>query len=74
MSSTYLNLARTVCRRTERSVVPLVAEEQVDNEVAIYLNRLSDFLFVASRYAAFKEGKTEIIWRKAKPISDPPSK
>lgn len=68
MSSTHLNLARTVCRRTERSVVPLILSEQVDSEVGIYLNRLSDFLFVASRYAAAKENQQEIIWRKASPM------
>ena len=65
MSSTHLNLARTVCRRAERAVVPLVQDERADKEVGKYLNRLSDFLFVAGRYAAMKEGRLETIWRKA---------
>ncbi len=65
MSATHLNLARTVCRRAERAVVPLIQDEHVDKEVGRYLNRLSDFLFVASRYAAMKEGRTETIWRKS---------
>ena len=64
LSSTHLNLARAVCRRAERAVVPLVSAGEVDPEVGRYLNRLSDFLFVAGRYAVMKEGKEEIIWKK----------
>ena len=58
-------MARAVCRRAERSTVILLEEGLVDKEVSKYLNRLSDFLFVAARYAAFKEGKQETIWRKS---------
>ena len=63
-SATHLNLARTVCRRTERSVVSLVQAGEVDQQVGVYLNRLSDFLFVAARTAAAREGQTETVWRK----------
>lgn len=66
LCSTHLNLSRTVCRRAERSVVPLVLADQVDAEVGRFLNRLSDFLFVAGRTAAAQEGKAEILWTKAK--------
>jgi len=59
-------MARAVCRRAERSVVPLVQGGHCDSEVARYLNRLSDFLFVAGRFAVMKEGKQEIIWTKGK--------
>lgn len=52
LSATHLHLSRTICRRTERAVVPLVAAKQVDEEVGKYLNRLSDLLFVTSRWAA----------------------
>ena len=65
MSSTHLNLARAVCRRAERCVYPLVHAEQVDAEVGRYLNRLSDFLFAATRAAALREGREELLWRKA---------
>lgn len=64
-SSTHLNMARAVCRRAERSTVILLEEGLIDKEVSKYLNRLSDFLFVAARYSAFKEGKQETIWRKS---------
>jgi ATP:cob(I)alamin adenosyltransferase len=64
MSATHLNLARTVCRRAERSVVPLIEADLVDQEVGRYLNRLSDFLFAAQRTAAFREKKAEILWKK----------
>lgn len=65
MSSTHLNLARTICRRAERSAVPLVEEDLVDAEVGRYLNRLSDFLFAAQRTAAYREKKEETLWVKA---------
>ena len=65
LSSTHLNLSRTICRRAERAVVPLVADNRVDSEVGRYLNRLSDLLFAASRLAAKQAGKEEILWKKA---------
>jgi len=64
LSCTHLNLARAVCRRAERAVVPLVQAQQVDAEVGRYLNRLSDFLFAASRAAAHREKQAEILWIK----------
>jgi len=64
MSSTHLNLARAVCRRAERAVYPLIHAEQVDAEVGRYLNRLSDFLFAATRAAALREGREELLWKK----------
>lgn len=52
-----LHLARTVIRRAERRAVAIGSE--VNPLVCAYLNRLSDFLFVAARYINFKTGKTE---------------
>lgn len=58
-----LHLARTVCRRAERRVVELMdrPEEKVSPEALKYLNRLSDFLFVASRYINDK-GALDVLW------------
>jgi cob(I)alamin adenosyltransferase len=58
-----LHLARTVCRRAERHVVELAdrPEEKVSSEAVKYLNRLSDFLFVASRYINDK-GVLDVLW------------
>eukprot|EP00600_Ochromonadales_sp_CCMP1393_P013306 CAMPEP_0175000912 /NCGR_PEP_ID=MMETSP0005-20121125/2849_1 /TAXON_ID=420556 /ORGANISM="Ochromonas sp., Strain CCMP1393" /LENGTH=139 /DNA_ID=CAMNT_0016255755 /DNA_START=266 /DNA_END=685 /DNA_ORIENTATION=- len=64
MSATHLNHARTVCRRAERSVVPLVEMGIVDAEVGRYLNRLSDLIFVATRTAVMNENQKEILWVK----------
>lgn len=55
----FAHLARTVCRRAERRVVSL---EEVDGAVIIYLNRLSDYLFVLSRYLGKVNGIEEIKW------------
>jgi cob(I)alamin adenosyltransferase len=59
-----LHLARTVCRRAERLIVELKddASESVGAEVVKYVNRLSDFLFVASRYANDK-GTKDVLWK-----------
>jgi cob(I)alamin adenosyltransferase len=58
-----LHVARTVCRRAERAVVALAADpdERVGEAVLRYLNRLSDFLFVAARYANDR-GKGDVLW------------
>ena len=57
----FLHLARTVCRRAERRVVALGAEA-VDGVIVVYLNRLSDLLFVAARLANRRAGVPEIEW------------
>lgn len=60
--ASHLHLARTVCRRAERSVVRLSRSEGVGNDVIVYLNRLSDLLFVLARYANRLEKKKEVQW------------
>ncbi|HKP79501.1 MAG TPA: cob(I)yrinic acid a,c-diamide adenosyltransferase [Phenylobacterium sp.] len=58
-----LHLARTVCRRAERDAVRLIeAGEPVSGPALRYLNRLSDFLFVAARWAN-DQGRTEVFWK-----------
>jgi cob(I)alamin adenosyltransferase len=57
-----LHQARTVCRRAERSLVGLMQEEEVDQHVVKYINRLSDLLFTMARFVNHKEKKKETIW------------
>lgn len=65
-ASSYLHFARTVCRRAEREVVKLAREVVIGNEVVIYLNRLSDLLFVLARYANVESGTKDVDWQKPK--------
>jgi len=57
-----LHAARTICRRAERLTVALAREEQTPPEAVKYLNRLSDALFVWSRWASHVMGVPEILW------------
>jgi cob(I)alamin adenosyltransferase len=56
-----LHLCRTVCRRAERLVVELATMEDVNPEAVKYLNRLSDWFFVAGRIAN-DEGRADVLW------------
>ena len=64
LAAAHLHLARTICRRAERLAAELKdkAGESVTPEVLKYLNRLSDYLFVASRYANGK-GSADVLWK-----------
>ncbi len=57
-----VHLARTVCRRAERCVVTLARAEKANREVLIYLNRLSDLLFVLARLVNHRLGESEPLW------------
>ncbi len=57
-----LHLARTVCRRAERSVTALHRVEQADAAILAYLNRLSDLLFTMARHENNRAGQTEDRW------------
>ncbi len=61
-AAAYLHLARTVCRRAERLVSALNEMEQVNALALRYLNRLSDFFFVASRFLNDK-GRLDVLWQ-----------
>ncbi len=58
------HIARTVCRRAERCAITVSLNDERDNYVVKYLNRLSDYLFVLSRYQADRKGIKEIPWQK----------
>lgn len=69
VASSNLHVARTVCRRAERRMVPLVQEEETcDPDALSYVNRLSDYLFTAARYVNFCDGSDETQYRKARSI------
>ena len=57
-----LHVARTVCRRAERSIIRLQREAEIPQIVIIYLNRLSDLLFVLARVANRRAGAGEVTW------------
>ncbi len=59
-----IHLARSVCRRAERRLVHLSRSETVNPEGLRYLNRLSDFLFVAARHCARVSETPEVLWQK----------
>jgi len=59
----YCHLARCVCRRAERAVLRLAENEKVDEVHYKYLNRLSDYLFMLSRWLTFTYNATEIAWK-----------
>jgi cob(I)alamin adenosyltransferase len=63
-AAAYLHLARTVCRRAERLIAELrdLESDGVSGEVLQYVNRLSDFLFVASRHAN-GQGANDVLWQ-----------
>lgn len=58
----FLHLARSICRRAERIVIPISKNPDVSKNVIMYLNRLSDYLFVASRYVNYLCQKLELQW------------
>ena len=62
-AAAQLHLARTVCRRAERCLARLAQSEPVRKELLIYVNRLSDHLFVAARFANHKAGRADVPWR-----------
>lgn len=61
-AAAHLHLARTVCRRAERLAVALARRDRVGEPAVKYLNRLSDHLFVASRFANDKGGGNDVLW------------
>lgn len=58
-----LHIARTVCRRAERCLVTAKSSEVISSESEIYLNRLSDYLFVLARFENKHAGVNETLWK-----------
>jgi cob(I)alamin adenosyltransferase len=63
-AATWLHLCRTVCRRAERSAVRLQTESKINPLAIVFLNRLSDLLFMMARFENFSAGVTDITWEK----------
>ena len=62
VASAQLHLARTICRRAERSVITLIQQNSCSSEVLIFINRLSDLLFALARLANKQAGIEDIPW------------
>ncbi|HEY4310382.1 MAG TPA: cob(I)yrinic acid a,c-diamide adenosyltransferase [Pirellulales bacterium] len=62
-----MHLARTVCRRAERRLVTLATTETISPTLVIYLNRLSDLLFVLARSTNQSQGCNDVPWQKSSP-------
>ncbi len=68
--NSYLHQARTICRRAERQVVTLSCQEEIGPWVLPYINRLSDALFVFSRWVSSKMEEMEFLWEPGKKDPD----
>jgi cob(I)alamin adenosyltransferase len=60
----FAHIARTVCRRAERTLVALRAQEEVSEEALRYLNRLSDLMFVIARILNLGSGQGDVLWKR----------
>lgn len=72
-AAAQMHVARTVCRRAERAVVALAAHEPVTQPSRIYLNRLSDLLFVLARALNRTGGSPDVLWQKDRARGKPPA-
>ncbi len=73
LAGAHLHLARTIARRAERKLISLAEHDEISGDVARYLNRLSDALFVWSRWINHACGRPEHLWNaKTKPPEPPP--
>ncbi|HLX38697.1 MAG TPA: cob(I)yrinic acid a,c-diamide adenosyltransferase [Candidatus Binataceae bacterium] len=70
----FLHQARTVCRRAERVLWAVKREEEIADQVIIYVNRLSDHLFVQSRWIAKRLGEPEFLWDRGLRLPSRPEK
>jgi cob(I)alamin adenosyltransferase len=73
LANAALHQCRAVCRRAEREIIRLSREEAIDTRLIKYINRLSDFFFVMSRYASRKAGVKEYLWEYGLSVSAKPA-
>ncbi len=69
--ASFCHLARAICRRVERSMVSLNNAEPVESLMIAYINRLSDWLFVACRILNKAQGEAEIYWQSSRIKNEP---
>ncbi|GEK27897.1 cob(I)yrinic acid a,c-diamide adenosyltransferase [Furfurilactobacillus siliginis] len=67
-TASALHYARTVTRRAEREIVALQSLDDINPDVLIFINRLSDYFFAAARYANVLEKKEDILYRNSRPV------
>ena len=60
--SSFYHISRTICRRAERKLIQLVEKDEIENKLLVYLNRLSDLLFVLARYANLQNNINDVLW------------
>ena len=63
LAASHCHVARSICRRTERTLVSLDNQDVLNDYLKAYINRLSDYLFVLSRAISKQEGESEIYWQ-----------
>jgi cob(I)alamin adenosyltransferase len=66
LAASHCHVARSVCRRAERTLVSLNKQNALNSVLMAYINRLSDYLFVLARAISQQEGKDEIYWKSEK--------
>ncbi|HSR68893.1 MAG TPA: cob(I)yrinic acid a,c-diamide adenosyltransferase [Acidobacteriota bacterium] len=62
LAASHLHMARSVCRRAERELVALMRQDDMNPHLLVFLNRLSDLLFVMARYENTRGGGREVLW------------
>lgn len=62
-TSSHIHIARTICRRAERSLIRCSKNYFTEDIIIQFINRLSDYLFVLARYILHKNGQNDIIWK-----------
>jgi cob(I)alamin adenosyltransferase len=63
-----LHVARTITRRAEREVVTLQGTAEINKDVLVFINRLSDYFFAVARYANVLEGTEDVLYRNSRPV------